>query len=104
MQPKAYVMRIDDLNRSDLLLQLCSSGAFVPLKAILHILSGEGIAIVKLHALTQIEVISETVLALVPLRRETWSHHVARHGFHQSVMHSIQKHKGCDHTRCLCRV
>ena len=99
MQPEADVVRIDDLDGLDLLFQFRSPGPFVALKAELHVLSGKGIAVVELHPLPQLKVVRQAVLR----SRSTWwrgrGTWVVGHGFHQGIVHGVQKHIGRDDAR-----
>ena len=70
MEHKPNVVRMDDLDGLDLLLQFRRPGPFVALKAKLDVCSGKGIAIVELHALPQLEIVGQPIRAFVPLRRE----------------------------------
>ena len=49
---EAHLVRVDDLDRLDVLFQVCGARAFVALEAELHVLGRERIAVVEFHTLT----------------------------------------------------
>src|SRR5262249_40429152 len=71
-QVEPYTIRSDDLDFADLLLE--DFGAFRPLKAELHVLGCEGIAVVKLQALAQLELVDALVCAHRPRLGEARRH------------------------------
>ena len=70
VQAEADVVGIDNLNGLDLLLQLPGACPPIALEAELDVFGGERVAVVKLHALPQLEVIRPAVLTLAPLGGE----------------------------------
>src|SRR5262249_46783700 len=104
MQLEAEMMRRDDLDRLDLFFQVGCPGALVALEAVFDILGGEGVAVMKLHPLSQLKVIYQAVRALTPLRGEAGGHGIVGHGFHQGIVHGVQKHIRRDDARGLGRI
>jgi hypothetical protein len=66
VQVEADVVGIDDLHGLDLLLQLPGACPLVALEAELDVFGGKRIAVMKFHALSQLEVVRPAVLALAP--------------------------------------
>ena len=58
MEHKTDLVRVDNLDSLDLLLQFRGTRPFVALKAKLDIFSRKGIAIVELDALAQLEIVA----------------------------------------------
>src|SRR5262245_47564997 len=93
-------MGIDDLNGLHLLVQQLGRGALVTEEAELHIFGGERRAIVEGQALTELELIDQSIRALCPRLRQAGRHIIPGERFEQRVMEGIQKHKGrCDPRR-----
>ena len=90
MEHKPDVVRMDDLDGLDLLLQFRRPSPFVARKAELHVLGRKGITIVELDALAQLEIVGQAIGAFVPLGREAGRHVPVRHGFHQRIMQRPQ--------------
>src|SRR5262249_6369623 len=63
-QVESYTIGTDDRDVSDLLLE--DPGSLGPLEAELHVLGGEGIAVVKLQAVAQLELVDALVCAHRP--------------------------------------
>src|SRR5439155_16479828 len=76
--------------------------AFRPLEAELHVLGGEGVAVVELEPLTQLEVVDALVGADRPRLREARREVIARHRLHERVVHRVQhpeRREDADHLR-----
>src|SRR5262245_64927165 len=61
VEPEAHRERIDGLHRADARLQLLGRRALVALEAELHVLAGDGIAVVELEPPSELELVSEPV-------------------------------------------
>ena len=90
---EAHLMRVDDLHRLDVLLQVSGARAFVALETELHVLGRERVAVVKRHALTQLKIVHQAIRTLAPLGGQTGRHGTVRHGFDYGIMESIQEHE-----------
>src|SRR2546422_2282939 len=70
--------------------------AFITLEAEFHVLGGDGVAVVKLEAAAQLELVHEPVRALRPRLRQTVAHLLPRHRADQRIVERIQHTEGCD--------
>src|SRR2546427_1841991 len=95
LEPKADPARIHDLDRRDLLSQELRRGATIPLEGELHVLGGDGIAVVELHAVAENELVDEAVLRHAPGFGEARRHGVARHRLHHRTLQRVEDHERC---------
>ena len=102
LQDELHRVRIDDF---DLFHLFMDQRALRPLEAVFHVFGRERVAVVKLDALAQLELVGELVLALVPRFRQARRHRVARHRLYQRVVQRVQDpERGQDALRRLARV
>src|SRR3989454_8682312 len=93
LQVEAHQVGIDCLDLLDFFLEeLCTLTA-VAFEAKLHILGSERVAVVESDPLAQLELICQAILALAPGFSQTGRHRVARHGFDQGIVQSVEKQK-----------
>ena len=104
MEHKPDVVRIDDLDGLDLLLQFRGPRPFVALKTILDVFGGKGVAVVECDALPQLEIVGQPVLALAPAGREAGRHPPVGHGFHQCIVERVEAHIGGGQRQGLPRI
>jgi hypothetical protein len=90
VEHKPDVVRMDDLDGLDLLLEFRRAGPFIALKAELDVFGRKGITIVERHTLPQLEIVGQAIRAFVPLGREAGRHVPVRHGFDQRIMQGSQ--------------
>src|SRR5215471_10982442 len=68
-------------------------GGFVAPEGKFHILSGEGVAVVKLDALAELEFIDPLVVAHRPRLGQRGGHEIARHRLDQGIMQRVENPK-----------
>ena len=61
-----------------------------PLEAELHVVGGEGVAVVELQALAQLELVDTLIRAHRPRLRQARRHEIARHRLHQRVVQGVE--------------
>ena len=71
--------------------------AAVALEGELHVLGGDGLAIVKPRPFAEDELVDETVLGDGPRLGQARRRRLAGHGFHHGVVQRIEHHEGRDH-------
>ena len=96
IQPEAHGERIDDLDRAHASLELLGAGAFVALEAELHVLGGEGIAVVELEPAAQLELVHEPVRALRPRFGKARAHLLVRERARERVVDRVERAEGRD--------
>ena len=94
MQHKAQAMGIEDLDGLHLVVQELGRRPLVAAEAEVHILGGEGVPVVELHALPQRKFVHQPIRALRPGFCQAGGQGTAREGFDERVMKGIEKHKG----------
>ncbi|OLC00517.1 MAG: hypothetical protein AUH30_02350 [Candidatus Rokubacteria bacterium 13_1_40CM_68_15] len=82
----------DDLDVADLLAHL--PGALAALEAEFHVLGREGIAVVELQSLAQLELVDALIRAHRPRLREARRLEIARHRLHQRIVKAIEDPEG----------
>ena len=87
-QLKADAVRIDDHDLAHLVVEdLRALGA---MKAELHVLGGEGVAVVELESLAQLELVGELVRAHRPRLGQARRHQIAGHRLHERVVDRVE--------------
>jgi hypothetical protein len=99
VQVEAHPVGIDNGDLAHLLLEQLR--ALRALEAELHVLSGEGIAVVELHPLAQLELVDALVGAHRPRLGQARGHEVARHGLHERVVDRVLHPEGRDLAQVL---
>ena len=88
VQVKAHAIGIDDDHLPHLVVQdLRALGA---VEAELHVLGGEGVAVVELQALAQLELVDALIRAHRPRLGQARGHEVAGHGLHERVVDRVE--------------
>jgi hypothetical protein len=90
LQVEAHGQRIDDFDLLDVILQGLRSRALVALEAELHVLGRQRVAVVKLQARAQLELVGQAVLALLPALGEARAHLLARIGAHERIVDRVE--------------
>jgi len=86
-QREPHAGRPDDGDLAHLLVQQLALGA---LEAELHVLGGERIAVVELHAFPQLELVDALVRTHRPRLRQARRQHLAGHGLHEGVVQRVE--------------
>jgi hypothetical protein len=94
-------VRVHGLDRRDLLLEELRRRAAIALERELHVLGGDGLAVVELGALAEQELGDETVRGQGPGLGEAGRHRVAGHRLHQRVVQRVEDHEGSADPRGL---
>src|SRR5690242_3812447 len=89
LENESHRERIHDFNLSDTLIQFLRASAFVPLKAELHVLRRDGVAVVKLEPTAQLELVGDAIRALRPRLRQTVAHLLSRQRAHERIVERI---------------
>src|SRR5262249_19811316 len=84
-------MGIDDLDGLHAIVQQLGGDTLVALEAPLHVVGGERIAIVKAQPLAQLELVHESICALLPRFGQTRRHVVAGQRLDQRVGERVQE-------------
>jgi len=87
VQLEAHADGIDHRDLAHFLLE--DLGALRALEAELHVLGGEGIAVVELETLAELELVDALVRAHRPRLGEARRHEVAGHRLHERVVHRV---------------
>ncbi len=104
LEPEADVTGIGRLHRHDPLLERLARGAAVALEGELHVLGGDGVAVVKAHPLAQDELVGEPVLRHRPGLGEGGASGLPGQGLHHGVVQRVVDHEGRDDPRGLRRI
>src|SRR5262245_59765595 len=95
-EPETHRERIDDVDLADARLELLGARPLVALEAELHVLAGDGIAVVELEPPAELELVGEPVRALRPRLRQAVAHLLVRHRAHESIVDRVDRAEGCD--------
>ena len=90
---EADAMRVDDVHGLDPVVQRLRGGAPIAQEAELHVLRREGVAVVELQPLAQLELVHEAVRALLPGLGQTGRHVIAGQRLHQRVVQGVEEHE-----------
>src|SRR6266508_4443407 len=85
------VQGIDDLDLLDALVQRLGPRPFVALETELHVLGGEGIAVVKLEPAAKLELVRLSVRAFLPRLREAVPHLLPRQWAEHRVVDRVEQ-------------
>ena len=102
VQHEADTIRIDDHDLADFLLEDLRS--LRAQEAELHVLRGEGIAVVKLESLPELELVGPPIRGLGPRLGEARRHEIAGHRLHEGVVDRVEHPERGDLTRHLARI
>ena len=84
-------MRVDDVHGLDPVVQKLRGGAAIAQKAEPHVFRREGVAIVELQSLAQLELVREPIRALLPGLGQAWRHVITRQRLDQRVVEGVQE-------------
>src|SRR5215467_9614256 len=84
-------MRFDDLDGLHTLAQQLGGSAPVALEAEFHVRGREGVAVVKLEALPQLELVREAIWTLAPRFRQAGRHVIPGQRLDQRVVQGVQE-------------
>ncbi len=96
LENEAHCQWIDDLHLADAQIQFLGAGAFVTFEAELHVVSRDGVAVVKLQPVAQLELVPEAVWALRPRLRQTVAHLLPRQRTDERIVQRIEHSEGRD--------
>jgi hypothetical protein len=94
VQRESHAVRVDDIHRLHPVVQQLGRGAAVSLEAELHVVGREGVAVVKLEPLAQLEVVGEPVGALAPGLGQARRHVVAGQRLDERVVERVEEREG----------
>src|SRR6266849_555520 len=81
---------------ADAQIQFLGAGAFVTFEAELHVVSRDGVTVVKLQPVAQLELVPEAVWALRPRLRQTVAHLLPRQRTDERIVQRIEHSEGRD--------
>ena len=92
LEPEAHAARVRHLDRGDPVLHRLRRRAPIALEGELHVVGGDGLAVVELRALAQHELVDEAVLGQAPRLGQARRHGVAGHRLHHRVVQRVEHH------------
>ena len=104
LEPEADAPGIDRLDRGHPLLQRLRGDAPVALERELHVVGGDGLAVVELRPLPQHELVDEPVRRRGPGLGQAGRHVLARQRLHEGIVQGVQEQEGRDQARRLGRL
>jgi len=93
LEPKPDAAGIEDLDRRDPLLEGLGEDAPIALEGELHVLGGDGLAVVELGPRSQFELVDEPVGRGTPRFGEAGRHAPAGHRLHEGVVSGREDHE-----------
>jgi len=95
LETEAHAVWVRDLDRCHSVLHRLRRRAAVPLEGKLHVVGGDGVAVVELRALAEHELIDKAVFGQAPRLGEARRHGFAGHRLHQRVVQRVEHHERC---------
>ena len=96
LHDEAHPARVDHPHLFHALLEELGPAAAVPLEGELHVLRGDGIAVVELDAVSQEELVGEAVLRRRPRLCQARRIEPARHGLDEGIVDRVEDHERRD--------